>query len=90
MNNMHPAGPHGTTAWLAVFNHVVTTPTRIETQRATMLVWARDEGEVRRLVDGHYRNVSGPVACYRADPQHHLNQRRVVLNITNPIMGPVL
>jgi len=88
--NFHVAGPHNTTAWIAVFNHQRETKTRVETHRATMLVWAKDEDKVKRYVSGHYKRVKPEdIVCIRADPKHHLNQRPVVLNVSLPLLSPI-
>ena len=88
--NFHPAGPHQSTAWIAMFNHQHETKTRIETRRATMLIWAKDEKTVLRYVSGHYRGVKPEdVHCVRADPKHHLNQRPVVLNVSLPLLSSI-
>jgi len=88
--NFHPAGPHQTTAWIAMFNHQHETKTRVETRRATMLMWAKNEDQVKRYVSGHYKKIEPEdIVCVRADPKHHLNQRPVVLNISLPIISPI-
>lgn len=74
-------GPHNTIPWIAIVDHNDKEGTLV---RSTMLIWAKDEEQARRWVDGWHRKPE-KVELHAANPNHHLGSKSVVLNVTSPL-----